>query len=62
MSDSSPTIHERICHKAKMWAYAMARTVGVPAVEATEEAREVGDFVDRTALHIAEMRAHHGLR
>lgn len=52
MSNSSPTIQERISHRAKIEAYANARRLGYRPMEAALEASIVGKFVDRIAESI----------
>ncbi len=54
MSNSSPTIQEKIRHRATIEAYAKARQLGYRAVDAAEEANRVGKFVDRIAEEIAD--------
>jgi hypothetical protein len=43
------TARERIYQRMLLWAYTRARELGMTAVEATEEAFQVAEFVKRLA-------------
>jgi hypothetical protein len=51
MSNSSPTVRERIKTAAMGDAYSNARLIGCSAVTALGEAEMVGDFIDELANH-----------
>lgn len=54
MSNSSPTMHEKIRHKAKAGAYRNARALGYTPMDATREANEVARFIDRVVGRTVE--------
>lgn len=47
MTNSSPTVHERIREATRFQAYCNARRLGYHPRDATTEANEVAAFIDR---------------
>lgn len=54
MSNASPSIHEKIRHKAKFEEYCAARRLGYNPLQATALANEVAAFVDQMVGHTPE--------
>jgi predicted RecB family endonuclease len=54
MSNSSPTIHEKIITLAKREAYRNARVLGFHPMDAARQALDVAAFINRMVGHTPE--------